>query len=254
LNHSATTAAVVTDYNRFHAERARGYVGALAGKTCMVVGCNTGGDCRYFVEFGAAEVHGLDVLDCVGADFTDERVKYFQLSAEHMAGIPDDCYDLVYCFATMEHVPDIDRAFAEMVRICRPNGLIYCVAAPLWHSRNGHHKGDYFGAHPWIHLRMSEAEIVEFCRAEGITDRSGVGGMDHHVAYMLNPAYFNMKPARAYVEACRRLRDVEMISNDLDSDDSSLLPADIRADLAARGYPAEELLAVVHTFIARKRP
>lgn len=44
------------DYNALHANRAAELL-PLAGKKVLVVGANTGGDCRYFVDFGCAEVH-----------------------------------------------------------------------------------------------------------------------------------------------------------------------------------------------------
>ena len=154
----------------------------------------------------------------------------------------------------MEHVPDVERAFAEMARVTRPGGLIYSVASPLWNSRYGHHKGDLFERFPWIHLRMTEHEILSLCRREGVDDPSGRYPIEVHVAYMLNPRYFNMTPARKYVSSCNALAgEVEICENSLSLDSDEVLTPNLYYDLQSKGYTREELLAVTHTFIGRKR-
>jgi hypothetical protein len=100
----------------------------------------------------------------------------------------------------MEHVPDIDRGFAEMARVTRPGGVVYSQASPLWRSPYGHHKGDLFAGHPWIHLLLDQDEILALCAAEGI---GGESDIEHHVNYMLNADYFNMRPAADYVGGLR---------------------------------------------------
>ena len=59
-------AEVSVDYNKIHAERAKAFKSEFSGTKCIVIGCNTGKDCSYFVEFGAEAVHGVDVVDDVG--------------------------------------------------------------------------------------------------------------------------------------------------------------------------------------------
>lgn len=67
------------DYDKIHSERAFLLISNkdqpdLSGMQVFVVGANMGKDCRYFKEFGALEVHGLDVLDNTGADFQASSV------------------------------------------------------------------------------------------------------------------------------------------------------------------------------------
>ena len=223
------------------------------GRNVLVVGCNVGRDCAYFVRLGAHAVDGLDVIDEVGKAYKHRRVRYLRASVEAIP-VCNGTYDLVFCFATMEHVPDVERAFAEMTRVTRADGLIYSIASPLWNSRYGHHKGDLFERFPWIHLRMKEQEILELCRREGIEDQSGSHPIEVHVAYMLNPRYFNMTPARKYLNSCKALADeVAICENSLALDREELLTPEIYRELASKGYSREELLAVTHTFIGRKR-
>lgn len=113
----------------------------------LVVGCNTGRECAAFVDLGALQVDGLDIVENTGRDFTHARVSYLRSSAERIA-VRDNTYDLVYSYATMEHVPDIEAAFREFVRVTQPGGIIYSLAAPLWNSRFGRHKGGIFASFP----------------------------------------------------------------------------------------------------------
>jgi SAM-dependent methyltransferase len=254
LNPASTTTVTTPepDYPLMHARLAADHV-KIRQARCLVVGCNTGGDCRNFIRLGAAAVDGVDVVEEVGAEFPHPRVRYFRLSAEQMDGIEDNAYDLVFCFATMEHVPRIDLAFPELVRVAKPGGIIYCLAAPLWQSSQGHHKGEFFADYPWIHLRRSRDEILHYCQTRGITPPTSGQSMAMHVDYMLNRAYFNRTPGRAYIEVCKRLPNVEILTNELVMNDERMLTPEIWAELSPKGYTREDLLAVWHSFLARKR-
>lgn len=237
-------------YNALHAYTA-GTLVDVYGKNVLVVGCNVGKDCAYFVRLGARAVHGLDVITDIGTGYRNRKVRYLRASAEAIP-VRSGTYDLVFCFATMEHVPDIDSAFTEMARVTRDGGVIYSVASPLWNSRYGHHKGDLFERFPWVHLYKTETEIAELCAREGVADPTGRYPIDVHIRYMLNPQYFNMTPARRYINTCRTLTNVAVVENNLALDSDDLLTPDIYAELQAKGYSREELLAVTHTFIGRK--
>jgi ubiquinone/menaquinone biosynthesis C-methylase UbiE len=239
------------DYNYIHAHRAKTYLNPR-GKVCLVVGCARGKDCTYFVEFGATEVHGVDIVDEIGMDFNHPKVKYHRTSAEVMDHLASDYYDLVYCFATMEHIPRIDLAFSEMVRVAKSSGFVYCFSAPLWNSRQGHHEGRFFESYPWIHLRLSKQQVIDYCERNNIVDREYGYPMESHVEYMFNPAYFHMLPAKAYMDVCNNLKGMRIIRNQLSFDYPEHLTPEIHSELAARGYTRDELLAAAHTFVGRK--
>jgi SAM-dependent methyltransferase len=238
------------DYGAYATYTAGRYAGGIGGKRVLVVGCNRGDDCRMFASMGAAEVHGLDVIEDVGADFPGPT--YHRMSAEEIE-LPDARFDLVFAVATLEHVPRVDLAFAEMARVTAPGGVVYSVAAPLWNSSQGHHKADLFADHPWVHLRFDRDGVLELCHREGIASPDGQS-IEEHVDYMLDPRFFNRVPARAYVEACEALADVELVRNDLALDEPAALTPELEAELRKAGYPREELLASAHTLVARKRP
>jgi len=223
------------------------------GKKILVIGCSTGiNECRRFAECGARAVHGVDIADEIGSEFIHPRVKYFRMSAESL-DLKNAQYDIVYCQATLEHVSDIRKALAEAVRVTKPGGYIYCVASPLWHSTQGHHQGHIFGQFPWIHLRLTEKEIVDYCVANGIRDPDGIAVGESEVRYMLSPKYFNKLPAMAYVEACRELPHVRVLYNQLEMSGEEALTSEIFTQLSQKGFSRRELLATTHRFLARKR-
>ena len=241
---------LVSNSNKFlHVWATRRYV-HIRGKKCLVIGCNTGRDCRYFVRLGAKEVHGLDIIDETGKDFPNPKVKYYRVSCENMTGVPREYYDLIYCYATMEHVPRIDLAFSEMVRVARPGGIIYAYSSPLWNSRYGHHNRNLF-KEPWLHLRYNKDEIIHYCTSRRIQD-SGGHTVDAIVNYILNKNFFNMAPARTYINVCNELHGIQIIKNKLFFEEPNVLTPALKSELVRKGYTEEELLAVSHTFVARK--
>ena len=241
------------DYVEYHIERADELAG-VSGNSVLIVGCNRGREVASFIERDAGSVTGIDVLLDVGVDFPDPRASYHQMSVEAM-DFADESFDMVFCVATMEHVAHPAAAFAEIARVSAPRGLAYVVSAPLWHSRQGHHKGELFDVtrYPWLHLRYTADEIKAMCASGEIAADPAIIGP--HVDYMLDPANMNQLPARSYVAAAASLYRMIAASNELDLEDEAvleLLPESALAALAARGIDAVELRALTHAYIGWK--
>lgn len=240
----------IPDYNLIHVKLAAGYV-AIGKAKVLVVGCNTGKDCMSFIKLGAPRVCGLDVVPNVGSDFQHSDIEYYQNSVEDMP-FEDSRFDLVFCFATMEHVPDIKSGFEEMARVLRKGGHIYSVAAPLWNSPYGHHKPDLFDGYPWVHLLYSKQEIIDFYQEKRIGPLTEEE-LKFHIDYMLNPQFFNKHPSSLYYNVCEKLTPFLVYRNDFDYLPDENLKPNIEAKLKVKGYAKEELLAVNHYFIAKKK-
>jgi SAM-dependent methyltransferase len=221
----------------------------VRGKRVLVAGCNRGEDCRWFVELGARRVDGVDIIDEIGAAFRHPAVHYHRASVEDLPFGEE--FDLSYSHATLEHVPRVDLAIPELVRVLKVGGVTYNLAAPLWHSSQGHHKGDLFGDHPWIHLRMSRDEMVAFAHRSDIADPGGTS-IEAHVDYMLNPEFFNMTPASTYVKAADALRGVKLIENRILPERDVELSEDLARELGEKGFSRDELLSETHLLVARK--
>ncbi|MEK9281183.1 class I SAM-dependent methyltransferase [Bradyrhizobium sp. ISRA442] len=233
-------------YNRINAEDAAARVNISTARV-LVVGANTGEDCREFIELGAAEVHGLDVISEIGSAFAHNRVTYHRQSIEK-ADLPSRSFDLVYSFATMEHVPDIAAGYSEMARLVKPGGTIFSMASPLWYSPYGHHMSCFHG-HPWVHVAFDRAGILDYARANKIDGERG-HGIEGIVDYMLDASNFNMRHAREYDDAIRSLRNLEIIENSLLEEDQALLDHPLGQRLLASGFSRNQLLPVTHRLIA----
>jgi SAM-dependent methyltransferase len=240
-----------TSYQEYHSTQAAHLLGSVAGARVLVVGANTGNDCRLFVEMGVGEVVGLDVVDEIGTDYRHERVTYLQKGIEE-SGLEAGSFDLVFAVATMEHVHALEAGFSEMARLTRPDGVIYSVAAPLWNSAYGHHMGCFI-EQPWIHLLYERDDLIRFALENGIDGERGYT-IDLIVDYMLNPQFFNRRPARDYLQACSKVEGVEILSNEMHRDPESRLEHEFAKRALARGYEPSELLSVTHVFTARRLP
>jgi SAM-dependent methyltransferase len=248
------TAAVTRqppDYKRYHQARAASF-GCLTGKSVLVVGCNRGEDCEYFIELGARLVVGVDVMDETGRNFSHPAVSYIRTSAEEMP-LGGDSFDLVFAYATLEHVPDIRRAFAEMVRVAAPGGFIYSIAAPLWCARSGPHWGEAFDHVPWPHLRMTVEDVVALgqkARDAGNTNPYYSAGLIRQ--HLTDPLLFNRRRAHEYVDAVLAVQGIRTLRNDIEFEaQTSVKPAVVKT-LFERGYTTFDLFGLTHMFVATK--
>jgi len=221
----------------------------VRGKHVLVVGCNTGRECTYFVHAGARLVYGVDITDDIGSEYVHERISYHKNSVEKLP-FPENTFDLVYAFATLEHVNNIDLAFSEMHRVCKKKGIIFSIASPLWNSQYGHHKSDLFSGYPWIHLILDKNEIIQWFIENKATSLPGYAeNIEHHVSYMLNDNFFNKKFAKEYIKACASL-DATIIKNEIDCESPSVITQEAKNKLFA--YDEFELLGVTHRYIGKK--
>jgi SAM-dependent methyltransferase len=215
-----------------------------APKSVLVVGCNDGTECAMFRRLGAERVHGVDPIDEIGSKHLDPAITYIRGTAEQLL-LPDGMFDLVFSFATLEHVHGLEEAYGEMARVLASGGTLYTLAAPLWYSPYGNHCEHLFRDEPWIHLRMTRDEIVATASQRGLTGEAQeafVGQVD----YMLDPRFFNRRHARDYLAASSALGlSVEL--QEVRMEPRALLRPDFQID-----EPPEELLAATHRFVAHK--
>jgi SAM-dependent methyltransferase len=245
------------DYHQQFFEECRTHAGDLSGLSVLIPGCGTGIDCIPFAESGA-HVTGLDFCEKLGDAYSHPNVQYYRGSIEGCE-FPSNHFDVVFSIATMEHVQNMEVAFREMVKLARRGGLIYCVAAPLWNSRRGHHV-DCLNPFPWVHLRLEREQIAELARKHGLAFNgrdfgppySGIRVWEDVLQFLFDSDYFNRAPARRYLAASRDLPVSKPIRNDLWMDGEEELTPAIMKQLEAKGFTREELLATSHAFIARK--
>lgn len=105
-------------------------VGALAKPhRILVVGCGDGREAALLAQYFDAEVTGIDLggqfeFDTLAASQTILKI----MDAQRME-FPDNCFDLVYSFHALEHIPNPSKALSEMNRVLKPGGC-FAIGTP----------------------------------------------------------------------------------------------------------------------------
>ena len=98
-------------------------------KRILVVGCGSGREAGMLSRAFGADVVGIDL----GDDYTFDHegaapAKLVMMDAREM-NFPDNSFDMVFSFHTLEHIPGPQIALAEMSRVLRPGG-VYLIGTP----------------------------------------------------------------------------------------------------------------------------
>lgn len=97
---------------------------ALREKKCLEIGSSKG----IFQDL---------VNDYTGVDVAENLAIYYHkpfvvVSDAHLP-FPDASFDALFTYAVHEHIPDLEMALEEIVRVLKPGGII--LFAPAWHNR-----------------------------------------------------------------------------------------------------------------------
>jgi ubiquinone/menaquinone biosynthesis C-methylase UbiE len=110
---------------------------SLARKDVLDVGCGSGIATQMLAEAGA-NVTAVDLTDWA-VETTRRRLGAFGLRGEvrqedaEQLPFGDASFDLVFSWGVIHHSSDMDRALAELVRVCRPGGEIVLM---VYHRRS----------------------------------------------------------------------------------------------------------------------
>lgn len=105
-------------------------MGDVRGLRIADLGCGTGRNAVAMAEAGA-DVTAVDFSEGMLAEARARagsgRVRFVVRSLEEPLPFDDDSFDRVLCSLALEHVGNIDQAFAEMTRICRSGGQVVVI-------------------------------------------------------------------------------------------------------------------------------
>jgi 2-polyprenyl-3-methyl-5-hydroxy-6-metoxy-1,4-benzoquinol methylase len=110
---------------------------SLNGKDVLDVGCGSGIATQMLAEAGA-NVTAVDLTPWA-VETTRRRLAAFGLEADvqqadaEQLPFADAAFDLVFAWGVIHHSSDMDRALAELVRVCRPGGEIVLM---VYHRRS----------------------------------------------------------------------------------------------------------------------
>jgi malonyl-CoA O-methyltransferase len=109
----------------------RRLMGEVTGLDVADLGCGTGRHSLWMAQAGA-RVTALDfsrgMLDKAAAKEGAEGVRFLAHDLEQPLPLPDAAFDRVLCGLVVEHIRNLRGLFAEMRRICRPDGFVVVSA------------------------------------------------------------------------------------------------------------------------------
>ena len=125
--------------------------GAMEGGVALEVGCGRGVGTELILDvFGAGRVDAFD-LDPGMVELAQRRLAdrgdRVRLFAGDITAIEagDDCYDAVFDFGIIHHVPSWESALEEVFRVLRPGGRLYAeevferfIVSPVWRTLLDH--------------------------------------------------------------------------------------------------------------------
>lgn len=118
----------------YHVKIILDYLGDLAGRRVLDIGCGKGRFARIVKERNpAAEVWGLDISEAMLKHVPEVVLT----RAGSMTELPfdDASFDAAYATESLEHAVEIERAVAEMCRILKPGGRLVVI------DKNAEHAG-----------------------------------------------------------------------------------------------------------------
>ena len=105
----------------------RSFATPVVGGCALEIGCGRGVGVEAILAMGAREVHGFDI-DPAALTLALRRLRPRLRQVRLWHGSADDikasdaCYDAVFDFGVLHHVPDWQAAVAEVGRVLRPGG------------------------------------------------------------------------------------------------------------------------------------
>ena len=108
----------------------RRLLGEVRGLRVADLGCGTGRNAIALAEAGArvtAVDFSSEMLSQARQKPGAGRVRFIVHDLKNPLPLDSDSYDRVLCSLALEHVQDLDVAFGEMARICRPEGRVVII-------------------------------------------------------------------------------------------------------------------------------
>lgn len=96
------------------------------GDKILFVGVGTGADIER-MPYGKLEVTAIDysedMLHKARGKFRDSKIQFLKMDAQQL-DFPSGAFDYVIGSLILSVVPDSEKAFAEMARVCRKDGMV----------------------------------------------------------------------------------------------------------------------------------
>lgn len=148
---------------------------ALEGKAVLDAGCGYGGVLAALAaRHGLAAAHGVDLDAEMVARGTELCGPGVRLEVGDFFALAGRRYDLILLRDVLEHIVDVERAFAKAHSLLNAGGVLFASFAPFYSPFGGHqHNGTGLPSRvPWVHL-LPEPLFRSLLRLPGNSYKSG---------------------------------------------------------------------------------
>jgi SAM-dependent methyltransferase len=158
-------------------EQELGLLGDVAGKRIVEIGCGGGQNSIALTKWGAT---------CVGVDPSLAQLDHARrLALDHgvdvpfVAGVtedlgafPDESFDIVLSSYAFDYVTDLQRAYDEVWRVLKPEGLfVFCLSHPWFQAVGWHLAGDPDAPEVANYAAWPDVEEWDWAYEDGTTAR-----------------------------------------------------------------------------------
>lgn len=115
----------------------RSLLSSLVDKSILLVGCGTGEETLLLEEFGASDIHGIDISKTSIRLATKAYPTHqFNVGDMHQLKFADTTFDLVYSSLAIHYSPKPLDVYEEIFRVLKPGGVLqFSVGHPMrWAS------------------------------------------------------------------------------------------------------------------------
>lgn len=122
---------------------------------------------------------GVDMHFCDRRDFDDPLVEFQNMEAMTYA---DNFFDVVYCINALDHTPNAKVAVKEMIRVCRPGGLVYIDCALIQRTTSGRNHAWDAEENGTFSSKDDEFDLKDFGFSIEFINNGGERRYDHMIA------------------------------------------------------------------------
>ncbi len=147
---------------------------SLSSLDILEVGCAEGGTIKKLSDYGS-RVRGLELEPArvkSALEINPElKIEVGDITDDSILKDIEETFDLIIVRDVIEHIPDKQLAFGNLVRLLRTNGFLYITFPPRYSPYAGHqqHAKSLMAKGPYIHL-LPSAIFRWLCKSLGESD------------------------------------------------------------------------------------
>ena len=165
LNNQYTTIEKLTPdqelaYQQKWANRVANIAQIYNSKNILEVGCGNG-LAALSLTGTHREISAVDIVDIRAARVKQSEVRFSIGDVCKRLPYEDNTFDLLFSINSFEHFEQPDAAFRELIRVVRPDGLLFLAFSPIYYSPWGLHASRRLGM-PYPQLLFSPSTIQQY--------------------------------------------------------------------------------------------